>query len=175
MNTLSYGLLALLSVGPRTGYDLSQRVKPLWQAGHSQIYPLLSQLEQSGYITFELIEQSDKPDKKEYTITESGLAELSEWVGDSAGKPVLKDDLHIKLYAIWLAEPEKARQLLQARAAFCLSELERYQLLMDNVEKDRSSDGGKKHFGRYLLIRKRVMDVEANLQFCKWALSELGS
>lgn len=64
MNTLSYGLLALLSANSLSGYELTQNIKPLWRAGHSQIYPLLMSMEQQGYITFKLIEQTDKPDKK---------------------------------------------------------------------------------------------------------------
>ncbi len=30
-------------------------------------------------------------------------------------------------------------------------------------------------FGRYLLIRKRVLDMESSIQFCEWALEELES
>lgn len=64
MNTLSYGLLALLTANSLSGYELTQSIKPLWRAGHSQIYPLLVSMEQKGYISYERIEQSDKPDKK---------------------------------------------------------------------------------------------------------------
>ncbi|ANY67397.1 hypothetical protein BBD42_13615 [Paenibacillus sp. BIHB 4019] len=178
LNTLSYGLLALLSASPLTGYDLAQKIKPLWQAGHSQIYPLLAALEQNGYIAFERIEQQDKPDKKEYSITDKGLTELGRWVELPAENPVLRDELHFKLYGLWLSEPEKAKALLVTREAFCRSELERYDGLMRALEEKRISgkEARKQNarlLGRYLLISKRMMDTRTSLAFCEWAMKEL--
>lgn len=178
MNTLSYGLLALLSANRLSGYELTQRIKPFWQAGHSQIYPLLASMEQLGYISFVLIEQQDKPDKKEYTITNKGLEQLKNWVERPAENPVLKDELHFKLYSLWLSEPVKAKELLQQRAVFCLSEVNRYkELLVRNEElceeRGESRELKATTFGRYLLLRKRIMDMETSLQFCEMALVEL--
>lgn len=107
MNTLSYGLLTLLSANSLSGYELTQNIKPLWRAGHSQIYPLLMSMEQQGFISYQLIQQSDKPDKKEYSITEAGLEQLQKWVETPAEPPVLRDELHFKLYSLWLSKPEE--------------------------------------------------------------------
>ncbi len=180
MNTLSYGLLALLSANSLSGYELTQSIKPLWRAGHSQIYPLLTNMEQQGYISFKLIEQSDKPDKKVYTITEAGLEQLRQWVELPADHPVLRDELHFKLYSLWLSQPEKAKELLEQRAEFCKSELERYHDLLKGNENLRDERGESRElkastFGRYLLIRKRILDMESSIQFCEWALVELES
>ncbi|WP_339803620.1 PadR family transcriptional regulator [Paenibacillus sp. FSL R5-0744] len=178
MNTLSYGLLALLSANSLSGYELTQNIKPLWRAGHSQIYPLLMSMEQQGYISYQLIEQSDKPDKKEYSITEAGIEQLRNWVETPAEPPVLRDELHFKLYSLWLSKPEEAKELLQKRAEFCKSELERYKVLLkaNEVLRDERSESRELKattFGRYLLIQKRVLDMESSIQFCEWALEEL--
>lgn len=178
MNTLSYGLLSLLSAKSLSGYELTQSIKPLWQAGHSQIYPLLTNMEQQGYISYKIIEQSDKPDKKEYTITEAGLEQLRQWVEIPADHPVLRDELHFKLYSLWLSEPEEAKALLIKRAEFCKSELERYYILLKDNEALRDKRGETRElkastFGRYLLIRKRILDMESSIQFCEYALEEL--
>lgn len=178
MNTLSYGLLSLLSFAPLSGYDLAQKIKPLWQAGHSQIYPLLVSMEQQGYISYKLIKQVDKPDKKEYTITEAGLVQLRQWVETPAEHPVLRDEMHFKLYSLWLSEPEKAKEMLREREEFCMNELHRYKdMLKGNEvlreERSESHEPTATTFGRYLLIRKRIMDMESALQFCKLALEEL--
>ncbi|MDH6427212.1 hypothetical protein BSK62_10360 [Paenibacillus odorifer] len=180
MNTLSYGLLALLSANSLSGYELTQNIKPLWRAGHSQIYPLLMSMEQQGYITFKLIEQTDKPDKKEYSITKAGLEQLRQWVETTAEPPVLRDELHFKLYSLWLSNPEEAKDLLLKRAEFCKSELERYKVLLKANEVLRDECGETRElkattFGRYLLIHKRVLDMESSIQFCEWALEELES
>lgn len=178
MNTLSYGLLALLSANSLSGYELTQNIKPLWRAGHSQIYPLLMNMEQQGYITYELIQQTDKPDKKVYSITEAGLEQLRQWVEIPAEPPVLRDELHFKLYSLWLSQPEEAKELLRKRAEFCKSELERYKVLLQANEELCDERGETRElqattFGRYLLISKRVLDMESSIQFCEWALQAL--
>lgn len=180
MNTLSYGLLALLTANSLTGYELTQNIKPLWRAGHSQIYPLLMNMEQKGYISYTLVEQTDKPDKKIYTITEAGLAQLREWVEVPAEPPVLRDELHFKLYSLWLARPEEALDLLHKRAEFCRSELARYKVMIAAnealcTERGETRELSATTFGRYLLLRKRVMDMESSIAFCEWAMGELDS
>lgn len=178
MNTLSYGLLALLSANSLSGYELTQNIKPLWRAGHSQIYPLLMNMEQQGYITFELIQQTDKPDKKVYSITKAGLEQLRQWVEIPAEPPVLRDELHFKLYSLWLSQPEEAKELLRKRAEFYKSELERYKVLLQANEELCDERGETRElqattFGRFLLISKRVLDMESSIQFCEWALQAL--
>src|SRR5947209_1196915 len=80
INTLSYGLLSLLTQKPCTGYDLMGKINLFWPAGHGQIYPLLAKLEQDGLITFERVEQTEKPDKKVYTLTDKGGDALKMWL-----------------------------------------------------------------------------------------------
>src|SRR5690349_11626874 len=51
---LRFAILATLSAGPRTGYDLTRRfdstVGHIWHAPHSQIYPELRRMEQAGLV-----------------------------------------------------------------------------------------------------------------------------
>ncbi len=64
MNILSYGLLGLLTREESSGYDLMLKIQPHWQAKHSQIYPLLSKMENEELLSSRWVQQSDKPDKK---------------------------------------------------------------------------------------------------------------
>jgi PadR family transcriptional regulator AphA len=97
MNTLSYGLLSLLTLHPASGYDLMLRLQLFWPANHSQIYPLLAKLEESGYVGYDVIPQSDKPDKKVYAITDTGKAVLKEWISaPTAANWLTKDELALK-------------------------------------------------------------------------------
>lgn len=54
-NTLQYVLLGLLAKQDLTGYDIrkifAQEVGDFWSARHSQVYPELRKLEESGQIT----------------------------------------------------------------------------------------------------------------------------
>jgi len=99
MNTLSYGLLALLARNNSSGYDLMLKIQPFWQAKHSQIYPLLSRMEEQHLLSAEWIQQTDKPDKKIYAITPLGEQRLKEWMQLPAGEPVSRDELVLKAFA----------------------------------------------------------------------------
>src|SRR5262245_2888646 len=54
VSTLGYALLSLLTRGPATGYDLTQRMREpigfFWVAQHSQIYPELARLADDGHV-----------------------------------------------------------------------------------------------------------------------------
>lgn len=81
---LKHGLLGLLSYSAMTGYELGKAFQDslsfFWQAQPSQIYRELHQLETLGHLRSEIEVQTDKPNKRIYSITESGKAELAAWL-----------------------------------------------------------------------------------------------
>jgi len=82
--SLKHGLLGLLSLEPHTGYELDKEfretMKYIWQAKNSQIYNELDRMEQKGWLVSERIIQDEKPNKRVYSITESGKVELLNWL-----------------------------------------------------------------------------------------------
>ena len=82
--SLKHGLLGLLNYGSMTGYELAKAFKDslsfFWQAKASQIYRELDSMESSGWLTSERILQTAKPNKRVYTITDSGKEELENWL-----------------------------------------------------------------------------------------------
>lgn len=84
--SLRYGILGLLNYGGMTGYDISkyfrESVGYFWNAQQSQIYRELTALEKDGLVEYELVIQSDKPNKKLYRINDSGRSNLKEWLED---------------------------------------------------------------------------------------------
>jgi DNA-binding PadR family transcriptional regulator len=82
--SLKYGLLGLLNYGSMTGYELNKAFKDslsfFWQAQTSQVYRELSAMERSGWLTSERVIQNEKPNKKIYTITAEGKAQLGSWL-----------------------------------------------------------------------------------------------
>ncbi len=81
---LKHGILGLLNYGSMTGYDIMLTFKNslnfFWTAQTSQIYRELQTLKNRGWVADESIVQSGKPDKKLFSITESGRAELNRWL-----------------------------------------------------------------------------------------------
>jgi len=82
--SLEHAILGFLNYRPLTGYDLKKifdtSVRHFWQADQSQIYRTLNRLADEGLAEMETVEQTDRPDRKVYHITEHGKEELQQWL-----------------------------------------------------------------------------------------------
>jgi len=116
-----------------TGYELSKAfgssVKFFWHAQASQIYLELSKLEQKQFVTCEHILQTEKPNKKVYSITEDGRHEFMEWLcnEDSSLPKSTKDAFLMKVFFSGNNPPPKSISMLRQFSEDCkksLSEME---------------------------------------------------
>ncbi len=177
MNTLAYGLLSLLTHSPLSGYDLTQRIQPFWPAKHSQIYPLLARLEKYGMVICELIQQSDKPDKKVYSIQEKGYEALREWLTVPASDPVMRDELMLKAFCVSHVDPTVSRDLFAARLEHYRGKLLRLQDKIQSVRQLASAGEtaippyDSLFFGPYIMLNKGLMVCRTNIEWCEWVLS----
>jgi len=102
--SLKHGILGLLNYGPTTGYDLDKTFKGtlnfFWQAQTSQIYRELNAMEKQGWVTSETVIQTDKPNKKLFSLTGSGKEELHVWLHhDSIEEDIrVRDPFLVKLF-----------------------------------------------------------------------------
>jgi len=82
--SLKHAILGFLNYTPKTGYELKNvfdtSVQHFWPADQSQIYRTLTQLEKEGWAEKKIVVQEDRPNRKVYSITESGRAELHRWL-----------------------------------------------------------------------------------------------
>ncbi|MBN2005598.1 MAG: PadR family transcriptional regulator [Anaerolineae bacterium] len=82
--SLEHAILGFLNYRPLSGYDLKKifdtSVQHFWTADQSQIYRTLSRLVDRGWAVMEVVEQSDRPDRKVYHITKAGQEELHQWL-----------------------------------------------------------------------------------------------
>jgi PadR family transcriptional regulator, regulatory protein AphA len=117
VSTLGYALLGLLARGTKSGYDLAAGLKEpvgfFWHAHHSQIYPELARLESTGLVTHVTVEQSDRPDKKVYSLTAEGRETLKNWLEAPTEVPKKRDELVLKAYSIWISDPAAAAELMR--------------------------------------------------------------
>ncbi len=115
---LKYALLGFLSYQPMSGYELKQRMDSstthFWHAKLSQIYVTLKALEEEGLVESKLEEQTERPDKRNYQITEKGQSELSRWLAlpDVSLSPK-KETIILKLF--FSARLERETLLTQLR------------------------------------------------------------
>jgi DNA-binding PadR family transcriptional regulator len=79
-------LLSALADGPGHGYELIQRLEDRtggrWKPSPGSVYPTLQMLEETG-----MVSSAQQDDKRVYTITDAGRAELAERMTESGGPP----------------------------------------------------------------------------------------
>jgi PadR family transcriptional regulator AphA len=118
MNAVTPVVLGLLSMRPRSGYDIKTVVdrstRFFWAASYGQIYPELRRLEREG-----LIEGADEPNgarsRRVYRITAAGRKALEEWLLGSTVTIELRDESLLRLFFADALPRAQALQLLEGR------------------------------------------------------------
>ena len=115
----SYIVLGLLSFGEEcSGYQIRKAGESLkyfyWNPAQSQIYRELRRLEANQLVTSHHVQQSGKPDKQVYGITERGTAVFHDWLTHQTLPPTIrKHPLLLKLFFGHAVEPEVIQRLLR--------------------------------------------------------------
>jgi DNA-binding PadR family transcriptional regulator len=180
MGTLRFAVLAVLEQGPRSGYDLSRtldiRISPYWHAKHSQIYPELAALEREGLIEYEVHEQTDRPDKKVYTIKPAGHAALFEWLTSPLEPESKRDELVLRALAIGHADRERAVALFRDEQQRHRQRETRYRKLVRELEQGHAGaieDPTSPVYGRYLTLHRGIGYEREYATWCKWVAERL--
>jgi DNA-binding PadR family transcriptional regulator len=116
--SLAHAILGLLQQEERTGYDLktncfNQCLAHLWPADQAQIYRTLDKLVEQGWITCNIQIQHDRPNRKVYSVTEAGMAELTRWLQCPQPLPTVREPLLVQLYFAAQLPNEAIIQLLE--------------------------------------------------------------
>ena len=86
---LPHAILVSLCEQSGSGYELARRfdrsIGYFWSATHQQIYRTLRVMEADGWVTAKAVIQHGRPDKKVYTVSAAGRAELARWIAAPLG------------------------------------------------------------------------------------------
>ena len=86
---LPHAILVSLCEQSGSGYELTRRfdrsIGYFWSATHQQIYRTLGTMEADGWVSAKVVAQQGRPDKKVYTVSDSGRAELARWIASPLG------------------------------------------------------------------------------------------
>jgi DNA-binding PadR family transcriptional regulator len=86
---LPHAILVSLCEQAGSGYELAHRfdrsIGYFWTATHQQIYRTLRVMENNGWVHAATVAQHGRPDKKVYTVSESGRGELARWIAEPLG------------------------------------------------------------------------------------------
>src|SRR5688500_6442057 len=110
-------LLGLLAGRSRHGYELRSLFEELfggtWPLNPGQVYMTLSKLEDEGLVTSELVEQELLPDRRVYSMTEDGRAELKRWTAEPVDGPIrIRDEMVAKVLTAMVSETASPLDLI---------------------------------------------------------------
>ncbi|WP_203640651.1 PadR family transcriptional regulator [Levilactobacillus andaensis] len=167
-NRLQYIILGLLDQRPQTGYDLTKafdnEIGEFWQAQHSQIYPLLKRLEETGDITHEVTMTGEKLAKKQYQLTPAGHEKLVTWIGEPSPElTALKDEFILKLYFIKTADDPRLQPMLQEQILLHQRQLQHLLHRRETVFADQAAID--QAYGHYLILDHAI---EREQHYVQW-------
>ena len=136
--SLRYALLALLRVGPLSGYDLqkqfSQSVGHVWHAPDSQIYPELRKMETEGLIDGEEQTRGQRGTRRVYHVTDAGERAYIEWMRSPLDYQRVRDPAHLRAAYLENTTPDEARAFFQGHIAEWESELEQWEQELRRID-----------------------------------------
>ncbi len=146
---LKHGILGLLNYGSMTGYDITRifqdSLSYFWNAQTSQIYRELKTLKANGWAADETVVQTGKPDKKVFSITESGREELNRWLISDNSELVTREPMLMKTFfrgersipenIAFFDELKESCLRFATQMQSTPRDIERYAALVDNPEK----------------------------------------
>jgi len=130
--SLAYVILGFLQKQDMTGYDLKtscfdQRIAHLWPADQAQIYKTLDKLFEQGWINCHVEIQRDRPNRKVYSLTEQGQAELVRWLQSPQPLPTVRDTLLVQLFFAAELPNEAIVSLLEKELAAHYEKISHYK------------------------------------------------
>lgn len=174
--TLPYAILAALINQPCSGYDLVKRfnksVDCFWSASHQQIYKALAKLEDDEHLSAELIEQENRPNKKFYTVTDTGRQHLQQWIAGSGDIALLKSDLLIKLSVGHTVPTETLLTTLQSYYEQHKERLKSYQAISKQYA--QLPELSREDQFQVLTLRAGIRQQLAWVAWCEEAMGFLG-
>lgn len=178
--SLDFAVLGFLNYHPYTGYDLKKifdnSVQHFWHADQSQIYRTLSRLTEQGHVRMEKVPQEDRPDRKVYTITESGRNELLRWL---AAPPQMEGPHSAPLVQVFFAgllSDEEIVAKFESFAAMMRHILSQYDQVPAQIEPFQSEiDSPREHFFWMLTLENGIANMRANLEWAESVIERIKS
>jgi DNA-binding PadR family transcriptional regulator len=158
-------LLGLVAQHPCHGYELHAAFEALvggkenWDVKPAQIYTTLIRLHEAGLLDETMLDDDSGPEKRVYSITPAGRAELEDWFRTGEAGSPQRDSVYLKLMLVMgLNEPAEMGVILQKQRAVLFQELHRVTDLRQRCDP-------RTELAKILLMDKAVMHLEADLRW----------
>lgn len=176
--SLDHAILGFLNYHPFTGYDLKKMfdtsVRHFWPADQAQIYRTLNTLAERGLAEMEVIPQTDRPNRKEYRITETGRTELFNWL---AGPPSMGEPRSAPLVQVFFAGQLSDDEILakfEGFAAMMRVFLNGYDQVEGQIQAYRQEiDSPREYFFWMLTLENGISNMRANLAWAESVIERI--
>ena len=179
--SLQHAILGLLSYQSMTGYNLKkmfdESISNFWAASLSQIYRELGALENRGLLTSVIERQNDRPDKRIYSITETGKAAFKEWITNFPQKLSKESSDEFTLRIFFGSNLSKEELIMQFRNFIKEKQdyMEKIRGLYQMSEKyveEMELFNGEEIYWKFVL-RRAYLSIEMLTQWANECLDEL--
>ena len=171
---LRHAVLAVLLGGEFSGYQLAKvfdtGVANFWYASPQQLYTELTKLERAGLVAGQLVIQLDRPNKRVYSVTEAGVAELVRFAEAEAKPAVIRDDLLVKVHAVDRTDAAAVVARLEERAVQAAAKAELFDGTLRALRADLDEDvflATGDRIGPYLTCLRGRRFEQENLDWCR--------
>jgi PadR family transcriptional regulator, regulatory protein AphA len=169
--SLSHALLGLLADRPASGYDLLKRfdvaLAYVWPpARQSQIYAELGRLDEAGLIK---VAAEGPRGRKEYALTEDGLAELRRWLTDVTPGKTRRNEAMMRVFFLGVLTREEAVSYLTGMVEEAARDGDRLKAVDESVQWD---DSGLATYGHLVLEWGRRY-AAMQREWAQWAAGQV--
>jgi PadR family transcriptional regulator AphA len=168
-NAVTPVILGLLSIAPRSGYEIKANVdrstRYFWAASYGQIYPELRRLENEG-----LIEGEEAPNgarrRRVYRLTAAGRAELEAWIRSDGQLTIEhRDESLLRIFFADAAGHEEGLLLIETRKRI-------FEEVLARLHEIDATPGEAPEFVE-LVLRWGIAYTEWEAQWCAEQLERL--
>ena len=175
--SLDHAILGFLNYLPLSGYDLKKMfdtsVQHFWPADQSQIYRTLARLTEQGHVEMEKVPQSNRPDRKVYTITEAGRQELHLWLEELPPTEASRSAPLVQVFFLGQLPDTEVLAKFEGFAAMVRTVLEIYNQIPEKLDEYAKMVGSKRETYFWMLtLDLGLRTMRANLE---WAESVIES
>ncbi|MEU6082597.1 PadR family transcriptional regulator [Streptomyces sp. NPDC047108] len=170
---LRHAVLAALLDGEYSGYQLAKAfdtgVANFWHALPQQLYLELGKLEKDGLVAGRQVIQETRPNKRLFTVTDAGVAELERFAAAASKPSFIRDDLLVKVQGVDRIDAEPVIAQLEERALTASARIEIYGRTLRHLRGELPEEEFLRqgeHIGPYLTCLRGLEFEEEHRDWC---------
>ncbi|HJP75213.1 MAG TPA: PadR family transcriptional regulator [Pseudonocardiaceae bacterium] len=173
-------ILAALLEGEASGYDLAKEfdasVANFWTATPQQLYRELEKMAEQGLVAARVVAQERRPNKRLFSLTGAGRAELHKYTTRKPKPTAVRDELLVQVQSIEAGDAGAVRTAIEARQNTAETKLKRYERLRDrllNGKPEAEFLATATRIGPYLTLARGIAFEQENVRWCTFALAAI--